>query len=216
MFTGLVETTGRLESRAARGPGYRIVVATELAPLEMGESISVNGACLTVAGLSARAFDADVSVETLERTTLGDTPIGGQLNLERSLRFGDRLGGHLVTGHVDGIAIVTSVSPAGEALRVRARAPEQLAPYLASKGSVALDGVSLTVNAVEGSDFELMLIPHTLQVTTLSTIAPGRRLNLEVDLLARYVVRYLEATRGGRENEGMADLEGALKRAGFI
>lgn len=216
VFTGLVETTGRIVTRAQRGSGQRITVQSELGVLELGESISVSGACLTVAAMRGDQFDADVSTETLERTTLGGLGVGSRVNLERAVRLSDRLGGHLVSGHVDGIAAVRETSPAGDALRVRVRAPETLLPFIAPKGSVTLDGVSLTVNALWSQGFELMLIPHTLGVTTLGTIAAGRQLNLEVDLVARYVVHYLRATAGSGAPDESGGLETALRRSGFL
>jgi riboflavin synthase len=188
-------------------------VATPLGPFELGESVSVSGACLTVVAMDGRGFGADVSVETNTRTTLGALAVGDSVNLERSLRAGDRLGGHLVTGHVDAIAVVTGTEPRGDATHVVVEPPRELLPFIAAKGSVALDGVSLTVNRIAGTSFEIMLIPHTMAVTTLGTLRPGRRLNLEVDLVARYVVRYLEAARPGAPEGG---LEAALARAGFI
>jgi riboflavin synthase len=195
VFTGLVETTGKLEQRAAHGPGFSLTIGCLLGSLELGESIAVNGACLTVARLAAAGFEADVSRETVERTTLGRAELGSELNLERSLRVGDRLGGHLVSGHVDGIARVRTTEPVGEALRVEIEAPEALLPFIAAKGSVTLDGVSRTVNCVSRGAFEIMLIPHTLAVTNLKGVRAGRELNLEVDLLARYVVHYLANSR---------------------
>lgn len=194
MFTGLVESTGLLLRRAERGPGVRLGFEAPLEGLAIGESISVSGACLTVVETAPRGFDVDVTVETLERTTLGRLAPGDPVNLERALRAGDRLGGHFVAGHVDGLAEVLSVERAGEALDVRIATGPALLRYVASKGSVALDGVSLTVNAVEAGSFSIMLIPHTLAVTTLRDIRPGRTLNLEVDLVARYVARLLEGT----------------------
>ena len=201
MFTGLVEATGMLAARAPRGPGFRLSIASELSALVLGESISVNGACLTVTAIDGGRFEADISVETAERTTLGRLATGAELNLERSLRAGDRLGGHLVSGHVDGVARVRELCPAGEALRVGVEAPQPLRRYIAEKGSVTLDGVSLTVNAVTDEQFEIMLIPHTLAVTNLKALRAGAELNLEVDLVARYVLHYLESTQsrsGGR------------------
>jgi riboflavin synthase len=193
VFTGLVEATGKLEGRAARGPGFRLSIESGLEALELGESISVNGACLTVAAFDQGRFELDLSLETAQKTTLGRLPIGAELNLERSMRIGDRLGGHLVSGHVDGIARVIEVGDAGEAKRVRIEAPEPLRRYLAPKGSVCLDGVSLTVNTVGDAGFEIMLIPHTLTVTNLKAWRAGVEVNLEVDLLARYVVHYIQA-----------------------
>jgi riboflavin synthase len=192
MFTGLVESSGVLRSRAERGPGIRMGFEAPLEDLAIGESISVSGACLTVVETRPRGFDVDVTVETLERTTLGRLSPGDSVNLERALRAGDRLGGHFVAGHVDGLAEVLSTERAGEALAVRVGTDRALLRYVASKGSVALDGVSLTVNTVDASSFFIMLIPHTLAVTTLREIRPGRTLNLEVDLVARYVARLLE------------------------
>jgi len=212
MFTGLIETTGELRSRQARGPGFRLVVGTSLGPFELGESIAVSGACLTVVESSAQHFAADVSLETADKTTLGALPLGARVNLERSLALGERLGGHLVTGHVDAVAEVLSVESVGEAWRVKVRAPRQLARFVAAKGSVALDGVSLTVNTVADDAFEVMLIPHTREVTNFSLLAPGVRLNMEVDLVARYVLRYLDAS----EDDPDARLHGLLARAGFL
>ena len=192
MFTGLVESSGVLRTRIERGPGIRLGFETPLEGLTLGESISVSGACLTVVEAQPPGFDADVTVETLERTTLGRLLPGDPVNLERALRAGDRLGGHFVAGHVDGLAEVLGVERAGEALDVRIGTAPELLRYVATKGSVALDGVSLTVNGVEASSFSVMLIPHTLAVTTLRDVRPGRVLNLEVDLVARYVARLLE------------------------
>jgi riboflavin synthase len=211
VFTGLVQAKGRLRRRTPLASGFRLDIDAPFGPLDFGESISVNGACLTVTECRAEGFSADVSVETHERTTLGVLPLEDELNLERSLSIGDRLGGHLVTGHVDGVARVTTASREGDALRVTLEPPAELRRFIAEKGSVALDGVSLTVNRTSGDTFEIMLIPHTLSVTTLERIAPGRRLNLEVDLLARYVVRYLEATGGSERG-----LEATLRRVGYI
>jgi riboflavin synthase len=195
MFTGLVEATGVLERRERRGPGYRCTIRTDLGALELGESISVSGVCLTVVSMDASGFEADVSLETAEKTTLGEVLLGGAVNLERSLQVGDRLGGHIVSGHVDGVAQVSDLEEVGEAWRVRVEVPKELLRFVATKGSVALDGVSLTVNDVRGDQAEVMLIPHTRAVTTLKSLAPGVRLNLEVDLFARYVVRQLDFER---------------------
>ena len=196
MFTGLVQEIGeirRLEPRnGSGGAAARIVVsfgALERARLGLGASICVDGVCLTVAGLEADAFAADVSAETLRVTTLGEKRVGSRVNLEPALRAGDNLGGHWVSGHVDGIAEVTHAERDARSLQARLAAPQALARYIARKGSVTLDGVSLTVNEVDGVNFSINLIPHTLEVTTLGALGAGTRLNLEIDLLARYVER---------------------------
>jgi riboflavin synthase len=196
MFTGLVQEVGeirRLEPRnGTGGADARLVVgfrAIERQRLELGASICVDGVCLTVAQLDADSFAADVSGETLRVTTLGGKRAGGRVNLEPSLRAGDSLGGHWVSGHVDGVAEVIATERDAGSLRVSIEAPQPLARYIARKGSVTLDGVSLTVNDVDAAKFSINLIPHTLEVTTLGALAKGSRLNLEIDLLARYVER---------------------------
>jgi riboflavin synthase len=216
MFTGLVQTTGALSRRVARGAGFRIVIQAEMPPLELGESIAVNGACLTVAALSSDGFEADLSGETVTRTALGRLPVGGRVNLERALRAGDRLGGHFVCGHVDGIAVVEQAASAGADTKVTLRAPSELGRFLAPKGSVTLDGVSLTINASRGAVFDIMLIPHTLKMTTLDGVAPGAELNLEIDLFARYAVHWLESTNPSSASERDASLERALAEGGFL
>lgn len=203
MFTGLVESIGALRSRTARAHGARVVVALgERAArgpaawsLVLGESIAVNGACLTVDRALAGAFEADLSAETLDKTTLGALPLGADVHLERATPLGGRLGGHLVLGHVDGLGEVVARAPVGDAVRLSVRAPLELAPYLATKGSVAIDGVSLTVNVVRDEPsaalLEVMLVPHTLGQTRLGALARGARVNLEADVMARYVERQL-------------------------
>lgn len=201
MFTGLVETTGVLRDREPRGPGYRLFIATDLGPLELGESICVSGACLTVTSFDRSGFSADVSLETTQRTTLGQISLGSLVNLERSVQLGTRLGGHLVSGHVDGLGRISQLEPAGDALRVLVTVPQELTPYLAPKGSVVVDGVSLTINALTGRELELMLIPHTIAMTTFKALKVGDEVNLEIDLLARYVVHYLKL----RDSAGAGD-----------
>ena len=231
MFTGLVAATGKLRARNRRGSGYRLVIQSDLGAVELGESIAVSGACLTVVAASPGGFEVDISLETAQKTTLGRLSVGATVNLERSLRLGDRMGGHLVSGHVDGIAVVQELSPAGEVLRVSLRIPQQLAPFIAEKGSVAVEGISLTVNSVSAATLELMLVPYTRAATNLGELTVGRELNLEVDLLARYVVRYLAAAglvAGHGESGASAGADGAayqaeeqplaqaLKRAGIL
>lgn len=214
MFTGIITHVGALGRRERRAAGYRLVVHVDLGPLALGESIAVNGACLTVAEIVPGGFAADVSQETSARTNLGRVSIGGVVNLERALRAEDRLGGHLVSGHVDGLARVDGVEPVGDARRVTLSAPAELFSFIVPKGSIALDGVSLTVNDVREPSFEVMLVPHTLTATTRSQLEVGRELNLEVDLLARYVVGYLR--RGERGPDAEASLVAALKRSGMM
>lgn len=209
VFTGLVETTGELSRRERRGPGMRLVVGTDLGPLSMGESIAVSGACLTVVAFDSKGFEVDVSLETADKTTLGRVPLGSRVNLERSLGVGDRLGGHLVTGHVDGVAKVLAVETVGEAWRVVVAPPAELMRFVAPKGSVTLDGVSLTVNGARADDFDVMLIPHTRTVTNLDRLAPGTELNMEVDLIARYVIRHLEGMSAAGST---ADQDARLRR----
>lgn len=192
MFTGIVQDLGTVTARDVHGVDLRIAIKTKLLALQdaqIGDSISVQGVCLTVTSLTGDTFTAAVSHETLSLTTLGELQIGASVNLEPALRAGDRLGGHLVSGHVDGIAQVKATSRDGDSLRVDVTVPAELARYISRKGSVTLDGVSLTVNEVEGATFGINLIPHTQQVTTLGKLQPGARLNLEVDQIARYVER---------------------------
>ena len=195
MFTGIVEATGQLRKTSSAGDGFRATIAAPFAGLALGESVAVNGVCLTVAALAASGFEADVSPETARVTTLAGLPEVSEVNLERALSAGSRLGGHFVSGHVDGIARVLRREPAGDAVLVEVEPPSELARYIAPKGSVTLDGVSLTVNRVEGGRFQLMLVPHTLSVTTLESWKRDTLVNLEVDVLARYVVHFLEASR---------------------
>ena len=193
MFAGIVQAVGRIERVEALEKGVRLTIdagALGLGDAAIGDSVAVSGACLTATSVSGRRFTADVSRETLDCTTGLASP--GEVNLEKSLRLNDKIGGHLVTGHVDGVGEVVAFDQAGESMRLVVRAPKELARYIARKGSVTIDGVSLTVNRVDGADFEVNLIPHTLEVTTLKRLAASVRVNLEVDLLARYVERMLD------------------------
>lgn len=205
MFTGIIEGVGRLAAREPRGGDVRFSFATGSLPwleepdadVRLGESIAVNGVCLTVVAFDAQGFQADASTETLSLTTLGQLPVGAALNLERAMRPSDRLGGHLVSGHVDGIGKVLSVHGDARAQRWRFAAPAGLLKYIAKKGSICVDGVSLTVNEVDGEGFEVALIPHTVAHTRFAETAVGEAVNLEIDLVARYVERLLGA-RGGQ------------------
>jgi riboflavin synthase len=196
MFTGIIQDLGRIASREMRGVDARLTIATNrlnLANVAVGDSICVQGVCLTATSVSAKTFTADVSHETLSLTTLADLQPNSPVNLEPSLRAGDPLGGHLVSGHVDGIATVAALARDGDSLRVTFAAPEALSRYIARKGSVSIDGVSLTVNEVAGHGFGVNLIPHTQAVTTLGQLRSGARVNLEIDQVARYVERLLSA-----------------------
>ena len=195
VFTGLVQTTGTLVETRPRPDGRVLVVEGALDPkdLELGASVAVNGVCLTVVVASGTRFEFEAAFETLRKTTLGDKSTGDQVNLEPSLRMGDALGGHLVSGHVDGLARLRSTEPRGDARELWFDVPPELARFIAAKGSVALDGVSLTVNEVDAHGFMVGIIPHTLTATTLGAVDVGSPVNLEVDLLARYVARLLEA-----------------------
>jgi len=198
MFTGIVQDVGQIESLDPAGGDLRMgirVRALDLARTAIGDSICVQGCCLTVTGMQGPVFHADLSRETLSLTTLGDLEVGSPVNLEPALRAGDALGGHLVSGHVDGLAQVVAQSGDARSLRLTFEAPAELARYVARKGSVAIDGVSLTVNEVEGARFGVNLIPHTQDVTTLGRLRAGSRVNLEVDTVARYVERLLGQPR---------------------
>ena len=209
MFTGLVTDIGRVTSIEDANGIRRIRLESRYpaSSIQMGASIEHSGVCLTVVefGASPRGgswWTVEAIPETLSRTTLGSWKVGGEVNLELSLKLGDELGGHLVYGHVDGLGRVRSVTPDGDSRRIRIEIAEALAKFLAEKGSITVDGVSLTVSAVgrsEGSDwFEVAIIPHTWQVTTLGALAAGDRVNLEVDMLARYVARMLEWRQAGK------------------
>ena len=192
MFTGIVTDVGRVREIAdSPGGGHRLAIETayDTETISLGASIACSGPCLTVVDKGPGWFAVDVSRETADRTSLGDWREGTRVNLERALCLGDELGGHLVTGHIDGVALLEGTEPEGDSLRLTVRCPAELSRFVAFKGSVALDGVSLTVNEVEGDVFGINLIPHTLEQTTFRDCAAGRRLNLEVDLIARYLAR---------------------------
>lgn len=195
MFSGIVADVGTIKTAQDRDGGLRLTVATRhlgMDDVQIGDSIAVNGVCLTVIALQGDDFTVEVSRETLN-CTVGLDRQGGRVNLEKALRLSDRLGGHLVSGHVDGVGEVIAFDNLGESWRLAVRAPQQLAKYIAFKGSITINGVSLTVNRVEGSEFDVNLIPHTLEVTTLNALKAGVRVNLEIDLIARYVERMMVA-----------------------
>lgn len=216
MFTGIIQAVGSIRRAEPRGEDVRLVIdggGLSLADAAIGDSIAVNGVCLTAVTLEPDGFAADVSIETLTRSTLGELKAGDPVNLEKALTLSTPLGGHLVSGHVDGIGELIERRPDGRSERMRIRAPRELARYIAAKGSICVDGVSLTVNSVAGAEFDLNIVPHTLEVTTLGSFCPGRRVNLEIDLIARYLERLMLGDKAG-ESGGVS--EELLRRAGFI
>jgi riboflavin synthase len=190
MFTGIVTAIGKIDQVVPRDGGLRLTIDAgmlDLSDVTVGESIAVNGVCLTVIAARGDRFDVDVSQETINCTVGLDAT--NEVNLEKSLRLSDRLGGHLMSGHVDGVGEVTRFEAAGDSFLLVIRAPQELAKYIARKGSITVNGVSLTVNRVDGREFDINLIPHTIEVTNLKHFKPGSRVNLEVDLIARYIER---------------------------
>ncbi|MBK6453316.1 MAG: riboflavin synthase [Proteobacteria bacterium] len=194
MFTGIVQGVGTVRAIEPRGGDVTLVFDTagvSLADIELGGSIAVSGVCLTATRFDAASFAADVSRETLSLTTLGDWVVGSRVNLEKALLAGQALGGHYVTGHVDGVGQLVSRHDDARSVRMEFRVPPELARYVARKGSICIDGVSLTVNGARGDRFDVNLVPHTLEVTTLGGLQAGSRVNLEVDIIARYVERMM-------------------------
>lgn len=219
MFTGIIEAIGTIRALSAKGGDVRVYVQTgklDLADVKLGDSIAVNGVCLTAVELPGDGFWADVSRETLARTAFIDLKAGSRVNLEKALTPTSRLGGHLVSGHVDGVGEVISREENARAVQFRLRAPRELARYIALKGSITVDGTSLTVNGVNGAEFELTIVPHTLSETIMADYRPGRQVNLEVDLLARYLERLLQGDKAAdpqpsRLTEGFLAEHGYLK-----
>ncbi|MBY6139213.1 riboflavin synthase [Leisingera daeponensis] len=194
MFTGIITDVGTIAELEQQGDlRARIKTGYDTATIDMGASIASDGVCLTVVALGDDWYDVQISAETVSKTNLGDWSVGKRVNLERALKVGDELGGHIVSGHVDGVAEVVELHDEGGSTRVTLRAPEALARFIAPKGSVALNGTSLTVNDVDGCDFGINFIPHTKEVTTWGDVKLGDRINLEIDTLARYVARLHEA-----------------------
>ncbi len=218
MFTGIVRALGRIAAREDRDGDLRLVVdcaALDLSAAELGDSIAVNGACLTAVEIDGNRFAADVSLETLHKTCLGDLEAGSPVNLEPALRVGDALGGHLVSGHVDGIARLLEMQPDARSIRYRFEVDSGLARYIAAKGSVTVDGTSLTVNRVDGNSLDVNIVPHTQQQTLFKYYQPGRRVNIEVDIIARYLERLLAGERGTNADKDRRMLE-TLIESGFI
>lgn len=204
MFTGIITDVGTVLKTEQRGDlGARIGTAYDVAEIDLGASIACNGVCLTVVALGQEPqswFEVEISAESVAKTNIGDWRVGHRLNLERPLKVGDELGGHIVSGHVDGVAEIIDMKDEGDSTRVTLRAPDHLARFIAAKGSVALNGTSLTVNDVSGREFGINLIPHTKEVTIWGTAKPGDRVNLEIDTLARYVAR-LNDMQGEQDGE---------------
>jgi riboflavin synthase len=218
MFTGIIQAIGHVKSIAARGGDVRLTLNTgslDMADVALGDSIATNGICLTVVALSQQGFAADVSRETLSLTTLHLLKPGSRVNLEKALTLNTRLGGHLVSGHVDGVGRVMERREDARSIRFAIEAPAELARYIAHKGSICVDGISLTVNAVRGSIFELNIVPHTLQETIMAEYQVGSRVNLEVDLIARYLERLMLGEQAA-ESESDGVTEALLISRGFI
>jgi len=218
MFTGIIQAVGTIASMENRGGDLRLGINTGKLPLEdvqLGDSIAVSGVCLTAVSLSSSGFVADVSGETLGLTTLGRLAVNDRVNLEKALTLATRLGGHLVSGHVDGIGEVIDRSTDARSVRFTIRAPDALARYIAMKGSICVDGISLTVNAVDGATFELNIVPHTLAETTMQDFQPGTRVNLEVDLVARYLERLLLGDDAAKPGNSPGITRELLEKCGF-
>jgi riboflavin synthase len=220
MFTGIVEGLGTVQSVVRTGGGVSLDIRPDFAldNVRVGDSIAVSGACLTVVHFRDNTFSVDVAPETLSKSTLGQTKVGNKVNLERALRLGDRLSGHLVTGHVDGIATVKARRPAGNATIFAIGVSGELSRYIVQKGSVALDGISLTVNMCHRDQFEVSIIPHTAKQTTMGFKKVGDMVNVETDMIGKYVERFVQPfAEGTQEVENMASMdETVLKKAGFM
>ena len=215
MFTGIIEAVGHIAAMDPKGGDMRLRVDTaglDMADVQPGDSIAVSGVCLTAVELGSQYFIADVSAETLAHTTLGKLKVADKVNLEKALTPSNRLGGHLVSGHVDGVGEVLTRDNDARSIRFRIKAPESLSRYIAKKGSICVDGISLTVNHVEDDVFDLNIVPHTLAHTTMEAFKPGRKVNLEVDVIARYLERLLQGKETSPSGGISMDL---LKRYGF-
>jgi riboflavin synthase len=218
MFTGIIQAVGVVAAIQKRGGDLRLRIHTGKLPLDdviIGDSLSTNGVCLTVTDLPGDGYWADVSVESLNFTTLGGLKTGSQVNLEKSLTPQSRLGGHIVSGHVDGVGEVVSLTEDARSIRVVVRAPAALARYIAHKGSICVDGISLTVNAVNGAEFDLNIIPQTIAETVFGQYRPGSRVNLEVDVIARYLERLIQGDAAAVGTTGSLSLD-TLAENGFL
>ena len=218
MFTGIIQAVGEVATLEQRSGDVRLRIITgglDLGDVALGDSIAVNGVCLTAIQLPGDGFVADVSRETLSLTSLGGLGSGSRVNLEKALTLSTRLGGHLVSGHVDGLGEILSREDDARSVHFRVRAPDELARYIAHKGSITVDGTSLTVNAVDGAVFDLNIVPHTLQETIMDGYRAGSRVNLEVDLVARYLERLLLGDRAAQAGAAGIDMQ-TLAKAGFL
>jgi riboflavin synthase len=218
MFTGIIEAVGKIVTRENRGGDVRLRVKTnglDLADVQLGDSIATNGVCLTVVDLPGDGYVADVSVETLDSTTVGSWKAGSPVNLEKALTPQTRLGGHMVSGHVDGLGEVVSRYRDARSERFTIRAPKELAKYIAHKGSITVDGTSLTVNQVDGAEFELNIVPHTIEKTVIGHYQAGTKVNLEVDVIARYLERLLLGEKAAESVSGANITQEFLTENGF-
>lgn len=216
MFTGIIEAVGKISTMESRGGDMRLRIDTnklDMSDVKLGDSIAVSGVCLTAIEFDEKSFLADVSGETLAHTTLGSLAKGDDVNLEKALTPSSRLGGHMVSGHVDGVGEVISRSKDARSVRFQLRTPKELTRYIAKKGSICIDGISLTVNDIDGERFDLNIVPHTLEQTTMASFEPGRKVNLEVDVIARYLEQLIKAGDGLATNGISFDL---LQEQGFV
>ena len=219
MFTGIIEAVGTLAELRRQGEDMALTVhapTLDFGDVKLGDSIATNGVCLTVVALGDKSYTADVSLETLSRTGFAEAKVGDPVNLEKALMPSSRLGGHLVSGHVDGIGEVKSKSSSGRAIEYWIKAPAALSRYIAEKGSIAVDGISLTVNAVQGDLFRLTIVPHTAQETTIARWKPGHRVNLEVDQIARYLERLMQGRGQDQEQNASSLTLEKLAQSGFL
>jgi len=218
MFTGIIEGLGAIAAIRPSGQGRRLTVDAdfELSGSKIGDSISVSGACLTAVRIAGRRFDADVSPETTAKTTFGAARVGERVNLERAMRLSDRIDGHLVSGHIDGIGVIASREAVGNVLVVTISVPEELARFMIVKGSVAVDGISLTINTLEPGRFSVCIIPHTAGLTTVGVKPKGERVNIEADMIGKYVERFLSARQGPAAAPPSGVTVEMLARAGFM
>lgn len=220
MFTGIIESLGTVKSLALRGAEWQLSVDSEtldFSDVMLGDSIAVNGVCLTVTAFTDRNFSADVSAETLRLTTLDTLKTGSSVNLEKALTPTRRLGGHIVSGHVDGVGELLSVQPEGGSVVMRFQVPDELARYIARKGSICIDGTSLTVNTVTGAEFTVNIIPHTRERTIMHTYRPGQQVNLEVDVISRYLERLILGDRAADPEAAAGGVtQDLLRRHGYV